>query len=489
MILRTRSSVSLFLVSALVAASGCKDDEPKSVVCTLGDNTTCDSGQVCEVVQGGEPTCFAPVVLRGTVVDATDGSAVSGADVVALDANGQAVTLTVVTDASGNYELTVPATRDASGVVLAGTSVTLRVDASTYVAFPKPPRFAIPVDLTVAADDGNGSLVVDNVTTDVTLFPVPAGTYGTIDGTISADAAGALVVAEQGGVAVATAIVGADGSFTLLNVPTGVSTTVTAYAAGIGSDVVTVTIAAAGNTETATLTLDTTGLATVAGNLSPVNAPNFGAADPTSVLLVVESTFTNATLAGYVPNGLRDGTLTGSDTTFSIAGVPPGRYVVLASFENDGVVRDPDLNQGGTSIRHIEVSDTGVVTSLVDPLSGSTESLNGIKITDAIPTVFPGAQSLETVTTVPTFQWGKDAGADHYEFRIFNAYGELVYEDANVVSNATTVQYDLVAGNFKAPFTQLDVGMIYQFRVISIATGGEMLSTTEDLRGVFQYQP
>jgi hypothetical protein len=490
---RARIAASGLLALALAVAGGCKKDDENT--CTLGDAASCEDGLVCEEVQGAEPACFAPIVVRGQVFDPTDADApVAGADVVALDANGQAVTLTGTTDADGNYELTVPAMRDADGNVVDGTAVTLRVDADDYVAFPKPPRFAIPVDLTVAVDT-DGTLVVDSAVTDVALFPIPASAteYGTITGSIAGDdAAGALVVADQGdpAVAVSTAIVGTDGSFTLFNVPVGESTTVTAYAAGVQTDVATVTIAAAGGTEDVVLTADAVGLATVEGNLNPVNAPNFSGDAPTSVLLVVESTFSALTRAGYVPSGLRDGSLTASDTDFSIEGVPPGRYVVLASFENDGVVRDPDLEQGGTSIRHIEVSDAGVVTSLLDPLSGDIESLNGIKITDAIATVAPGAESLEIVATAPTFEWAKDPGTDHYELRIFDAYGALVYEDLAVPQpgGSGPVAYDTVGGNFVVG-TGFDEGMIYQFRVVSIGTGGNMLSTTEDLRGVFQFAP
>ncbi len=469
---------------ALAMLGGCNNDDEEA--CTIGD--ACEDGLVCEAVQGGEPACFAPVVIRGEVFDALDDSAVEGADVVALDVNGQAVTLTATTDAAGSYELQVPTIRDADGNVIEG-SVTLRVDADTYVPFPKPPRFAIPVDLTVAVVDGD-VLVVDNATTDVALFEVEdTSSLGTITGNVSGDGvAGALVVAEQGGVAVATAIVDSNGGFTLYNVPVGVETSVVAYATGVHTPAATATIAADGDTVNVSLAADTAGLATVEGSLNPVNAPNFSGSDPTSVLLVVESTLSELTIAGYSPPGMRQA-LTRDALNFAIAGVPPGRYVVLAAFENDEVVRDPDLNQGGTSVRHIEVSDAGVVTSLQDPLSLDTEDLNGIKVTDALETVFPGADGLEVVTTVPTFEWSKDPGAANYELRIFDAYGELVYQDLAVPQpgGSGPVSYDLVVDNFEIG-TALVEGMIYQFRVFS-SDGEYQLSSTEDLRGVFQYAP
>ncbi len=483
MSLRIRPSLLLLAIAML---AGCKNDDDEA--CTIGD--ACEGGLVCEAVQGGEPACFAPVVIRGEVFDALDDSAIEGADVVALDANGQAVTLTATTAADGSYELQVPTIRDADGNVVEG-SVTLRVDADTYVPFPKPPRFAIPVDLTVAVVDGD-VLVVDNPTTDVALFEIEdTSALGTITGHVSGDGvAGALVVAEQGGEAVATAIVDSNGDFTLYNVPIGVETTIVAYATGVHTPAATATVASDGETVNVSLAADEQGLGTVSGSLSPVNAPNFSGTDPTSVLLVVESTFSELTRAGYSPAGMRQA-LRRDALSFSIEGVPPGVYVVLAAFENDDVVRDPDLSQGGTSFRHIQVDDSGVVTSLLDPISGTTEDLGmGIKITDALATVFPGANGLEVVTTTPTFEWGKDSGADHYEFRIFDAYGELVYEDTAVPQpgGAGPVAYDLVGGSFLIGSALVE-GMIYQFRAESIETGGDTISTTEDLRGVFQFQP
>ena len=69
-------SVGLFLVLAL---SGCKKDKSSSTTCTIGDPSSCSSGLVCEEVQGGDPTCFAPVVVRGQVFDATTDAGIAGA--------------------------------------------------------------------------------------------------------------------------------------------------------------------------------------------------------------------------------------------------------------------------------------------------------------------------------------------------------------------------------------------------------------------------
>lgn len=476
-------SVGLFLVLAL---SGCKKDKSSSTTCTIGDPSSCSSGLVCEEVQGGDPTCFAPVVVRGQVFDATTDAGIAGASVVALDANGAAVTVTATTDASGNYSLTVPAMRDATGAVLAA-SVTLRVDASGYVSFPTPPRFALPIDLTAAVSMG-GQLVVDSSVTDVSLFGIPAQipavTYGTIRGTISgADAAGALVVAEQGAPAkaVSTAIVGTDGTFVLYNVPINVATNVTAYAAGVTVTSATATVTSAGTSVDVALTADTTGLGTVSGSVNIVNPGN---GSLTSVLLVVESTFDDVTKRGQVPVGLRAGNVSNA---FTIANVPAGKYVVLAAFENDFLVRDPDTTIGGTQIVHITVTAGGTIT-----LSTS------FKVTGALDHPVPGTTGLEVVTTpVTQFQWDDDSSEDGYEFRLYDAYGNEVVTARNLDvpkhTGGQTVTYTPASAITYTP------GMVYQFRVLSFGcimgnafpcpSNRKYLSATEDLLGVFQYQP
>ena len=52
-------------VVMLFTAAACGDDEP----CNPQANTGCEDGLVCEEVTGGEPACFAPVVVRGDVFD------------------------------------------------------------------------------------------------------------------------------------------------------------------------------------------------------------------------------------------------------------------------------------------------------------------------------------------------------------------------------------------------------------------------------------
>src|SRR5690606_36947670 len=94
---------------------------------------------------------------------------------------------------------------------------------------------------------------------------------------------------------------------------------------------------------------------TVNGQVQIVDGNGFMA---TSVILVVEDTFDENAARGSVPRGLR-APETGPvsvEGAFTILGVPEGRYVVLAAYENDGLVRDPDTNIAGTGFVRIEVT-------------------------------------------------------------------------------------------------------------------------------------
>jgi hypothetical protein len=206
----------------------------------------------------------------------------------------------------------------------------------------------------------------------------------------------------------------------------------------------------------------------------------------TSVILVLESTFFErpAIARGIAPFGLRAGDVSGA---FEIAGVPPGQYAVLAAFENDLLVRDPDEGIAGTDVVHIEV--TGA-----EPTQDIAE---GFKVTGALAVESPGAGGLTVLDSgaSPTFVWADDSSEDGYELRVFDSFGTQVHEALDVarVTGSPTVSYTWSGAN-------LEPGSIHQFRVLSFrnATGGggmpgmgmgggrTYISATEDLRGVFQ---
>ncbi len=442
-----------------------------------GDDNTCDlaapqcrEGLVCEATAEGIARCFLALTIRGVVLDATSDDPVIGSLIQAVDVNGAAVGTSAASGEDGSFMLTVPAVRDVDGVPVEGT-YTLRAQAATYQAFPSAIRPALPLDAATAALEDNG-WVIDNALTTVSLLPLPGDTsnLGSISGQILAERnSGILVVAEDQG----SGYIGfsdADGLYTIFNIPPG-SYTVRGYAAGVQLSAAVATLESGENQMGVDLTGSEKSLSRVSGNVQIVNAPG-GAV--TSVVLAVESTFVEAAGRGTVPPGLRVGNVL---TDFAIEDVPDGTYVVLAAFENDRLVRDPDQTIGGTQIVRIEVPD---------PTTGNVVELSeGFKVTGALAVIAPGPDGPEEVLMpTPAFEWQDDSSEDGYEIRVFDAFGEEVWSDEiGPVSGSATVTL-VYAG------PPLEVGMFYQFRATSFREKLDdrtAISSTEDLAGVFQY--
>ena len=150
--------------------------------------------------------------------------------------------------------------------------------------------------------------------------------------------------------------------------------------------------------------------------------------------------------------------------------MPAGTYKVLAAYENDFLVRDPDTSIAGTEIIEITVA------------AGDTVDLQeGFKVTGALGVVGPGRDGPETVTGTPSFEFEDDSSEDLYEIVVHDALGNEVWRDDMVpaVSGSATVVVE-----YGGP--ALTPGMYYRFRATSWKDGTP-ISRTEDLRGVFVY--
>ncbi len=427
-----------------------------AAACDAATDAGCPAGQACEDVSDGTTACFEPVYVRGRVFDFVDDTGIAGARVVARDENGASLSSVAVSEADGSYALAVPAARDASGAPVS-RPFTLRADAAEYQSFPTPPRVALPVDL---ADATGSPLSLQQPNTDIGLLALPDTTgLGSISGTVVADVPGGTLVEASG----VTGVADSDGGFVVFNVPAG-SHTVRGFKQGLNFDPASVDVQAGAEAGNVTLTANEQPTATVSGSVQIVNG---GGASETSVILVLESTFNEAAIRGEAPPGLRDGNVSGA---FSIEGVPDGDYVVLAAFENDGLVRDPDTSIGGTEIVHISVAGADVSIS------------EGFKVTGALDVVSPGASEIEMVSGPISFAWEDDSSEDLYEVQVFDAFGSLVWETSGAFdpggNGDATVDYDGPA---------LEAGMLYQFRATSIKDGVP-ISSTEDLKGLFLFQ-
>jgi hypothetical protein len=263
---------------------------------------------------------------------------------------------------------------------------------------------------------------------------------------------GVLVLA--GGV---TGVADRDGAYAIFNLAAG-SHDVIGYAAGVNYQPETASVTE-GTTTALDLLVADGDTAELDGTVQIVNAPG---GSVTSVILVAEATFDETLARGEMPPGLRAAGVTGD---YHIGGIPRGDWVILAAFENDGLVRDPDPSIGGTQIQHLTVADDGAYTA------------EGFKVTEALTILSPGGDGEEQVDDAPVLTWVDDSSEDAYELVVYDAFGTLVWEAP--VDRATG---ENPAVTYAGP--QLEAGMYYQFRVTSIKDGAP-ISQTEDLRGVF----
>ena len=440
----------------------------------------CEAGLTCAELEDGTHQCHSPLLVHGSVRDAADQSAIAGAHVIALDAESVAVTDVAVSGADGSYMLELPVVRDADGAPLA-TSYTLRAAAQSYQSFPSGLRTAIPFSSDDATPQSEG-YVLESAVTELTLIGlrddgrarhIVSGQLhdaaGSEDPQTLAKLSGVLMVAE--GSETWTGITDKQGRYTIFNLPEG-ELALDGYAAGV--DVVGKSLRV-DTADRSNVDLDAKlgSLSRVSGSVQLVNP---GDGDATSVILVVESTFDAAVARGETPRGLRapgsgEPSVTGS---FSIEDVPDGKYVVLAAFENDALVRDPDTNISGTDVLHIDVH------------GGNVDMPESFKVTGALAIIGPGAAGAEAVSEAPMLRWEDDSSEDWYDVHVYDAFGSEVWSALKLPGQSGGAS---VSVRYAGP---MDLGMYYQFRVTSWRSpGGKSaapISATEDLRGVFYIQ-
>jgi len=462
--------------TALGAACG-----SSSNTCNPTAANACSGGQACEAVVGGQPRCFDPVVLTGTVFDLALGKASGGiasARVVALDVNNAPVGSAATSAAGGAYSLQVPTTRDGAGKPVS-SQVTLRADAAGFATFPSGIRVAVPLDLSGAVH-GGGKWTLASSLTDIGLSAAAGGT-GRIHGTAAFNSGGARVVA--GGVLVVaepaaggsghTAVADASGEYVIFNVPAG-DWNVKAYAKGANYAPASAAALASGEDRLVDLSIANTATATVTGTLQPVGS-NQPASLDTSVILVVRSTYDPAIDRGEAPPGLIVSNLT--TPGWSLAGVPDGEYTVLAAFGNDGYVRDLSLIGGTAPV------DVTVVGGAMTSAPGTFKITGAVSLAATDPiTPTSGTEGSVTIVTgaTPTFTWQAYPATHSYQIDVFDAFGNSIWQTSFPFST-TQVAY---GGG-----TALASGMTYQVRITAFDTGGAQISRTEDLMGIFTYRP
>lgn len=437
--------------------------------CSVDGDDYCADGRVCAEVEDGTMRCFAPVVMRGMVTDSSNGSPIGEAQVIAVDDEGVAVSDVAITDEDGNYELAVPVERNEDGEPIDST-FTLRAAAQEYLPFPRGIRVALPIS-TEGADSEDGAYVVDSALTDIALIPLETDDLFSISGQIvqfdgSKSVVGGVLVVASGSDDAISAITDKSGEFTLFNVPDG-DYELSGYAAEIQIEAKDVSVDGEPLADVKLTELDEA-TTTVSGSINLVNPGGYSV---TSVILVVEDTFDADAARGEVPRGLRAPRSGEVDVSgaFNIENVPRGSYVALAAYENDGLVRDPDTSIAGTDFVYVDVN------------AGQDEVTlsQSFKVTGALEVISPGVDGPEEVSSAPTLTWADDSSEKWYEVRVFDAFGNEVWQDLDVPSVSGNSEVTVEYGG------PLEPGMYYQFRASSWNQSGNPISATEDLRGVF----
>ncbi len=463
-------TIKLLAVAALlVGSSACGSDDKELAFgesCEPNGERFCEQQLTCAERESGGHACFNPVVLSGKVFDLETAAALQDAHVLALNQEATAVSDVAISAENGTYRLAVPARRDANGKPVQ-QFYSLRASAQDYQTFPGGIRTALPVDASTATNV-DGKWVIATPLTDIGLLVLPESQRGQpeISGQVRAGgrSAGVLVVAESGQKG-HSAVSDLQGNYTIFNVPAG-NYTVRGYAADVQVLPVDAKVESTDLGGVNLLKSDV-GTADVTGQIQIVAASGSLA---TSVVLVVASTFDEVAERGEVPSGLR-APRTGVPNIqgeWTIKGVPAGDYVVLASFENDELVRDPDTGISGTEIVRLTVP------------AKSEEIILGqsFKVTAALATVSPGSHLPEQVTEKPTLIWGSISNADKYSVIVFDAFGEIVWSQDEIILTKSNNNVEIAYGG------PLDPGMYYQFRATAHRKGSP-ISTTENLKGVF----
>lgn len=475
----SRRARLLRLTLLLATVSGCGDDDDQSSTkallgeaCSDAATEQCDAALACEPrADSSERVCAHPLLVAGSLRDALTNQPVETALVYVMADTGTPIAQ-AKTDSDGGYETIVSVPREADGSIPKDASWTISASAQGYQPFPYGVRTSVPVTSNqIEAGDDHLFLSADN--TDVELLPLDdVEDLALVRGELADSAAGALIVAETEAATPAPfGLVGPKGDFTIFNVPKA-EVTLRGYRKGVNIEPATLTVD--GDVTDVTLTLKETELGSVAGNINIVNAPG---GSLSSVVLVPESVFDPISEKGPVPLGLRVPNAPKAPDVagaFEFADVSPGIYVVLAAFENDDLVRDPDTNIGGTALQTVEVG------------SASVEVDESFKVTAALAVEGPGADGVEEVSAPLTFMWADDSSEDLYHFVLRSALGDVVWEVSDVPGVSGS---DSVTLEYGGP--DLTPGMFYQFQATSMRDSKDGLvpiSRTEDLRGVFRFK-
>ena len=416
---------------------------------------------------GKSPTTPVPTtgIIIGKILKASDSTAIPQANIILYNANTNAPVTRVVSGSDGSFEFEVAA----SG------NYYLKVSAQNFL--PSPPMGGEAVAFAVAiGDTADRSLYLD-------AYPA-AHAFGGISGYVrqgSAGVPGVLVVASNGSNAV-SGVTGPDGYYILYNVTSG-SYALNCYREGYRQDTAQVTVQVAADSIQTGINLSVTNnaAAAAAGSLQCL-ATN----GPDSVDVTLVNPLTREAVPGLVVMSGIGG------AGWRLNNVPPGSYIVWATYRNDGYVMDPDA-----------IFKHGLPSITVPPVD-TLLTITTISITGAVPLVSPTNKpdSLfpeEITAATPLFKWTKEssfASAKEFIIEVFDIRGNSIwggFDSTGVLRCRAMISgaQDSAIYNFDSSATQaLQAGQSYRWKVYADANASpgvqQLLSASEDLMGLFK---
>ena len=395
-------------------------------------------------------------ILSGLVTDANSGTALEGVTIIVFDANNNLpVGSTLVTDATGNYSVTL-------------TPGTYYIKAYSQGYQQVPPKGITPLSFAVT----------DGQTTDnpFSMFPSSVANGGYISGNVGQG--GVLVIANDGVNGYST-ISDENGNYTIYNVPAG-TYTVNGYTSGYNGTEVTNTLVDI-NTETPNIDIVMTAGAT--GSVS--GQVTFLATGNIEVDVALIDVYTKEVIPGLFTQTISQ--------QYTINNVPNGNFIARATFANDDRVVDPDW------IVKFGEPTVSVAANNVSLDFSCTNSVKLVAPTNAATSVQP----IEITTTTPTFEWTAYAATSDYVIEVSDASGNVIWggfgfdavnqvptKNVIIPSSSTSVVFgDVSVGT--APTAQLEVGKIYRWRIYASkdaqnAAGWSLISASEDQRGLIK---
>jgi hypothetical protein len=300
------------------------------------------------------------------------------------------------------------------------------------------------------------------------------GTYGKIEGTVTPNLGGFLIVATSAGMnAEYHTYSGPDGYFILFNVPYN-SYEVDAIKSGYQSiSQPQVTLSSSSSSATVQINVNQITGSTLTGKVTFLAAQN-GIVDISLLDKISHS----------VVNGLT--AMIDTSRNYVINNIPAGEYVAWASYENDDYVMDPDWifkNPGALNVSF--TTDTSKVRDF-----SVTDPINIVSPTNPANSITPALAD----SVVPTFHWIAYPQTKEYIIEVRDINGNLIWggftASGEIRHTQIPKELNSVEFNFDGSATsQLQPGNIYQWRIYSDDDATQnvqtLLSSSEDLMGLF----